>query len=375
MRVALVNVTTTTKIGGVEQFVVQLAHSLAATGVEVSIFGGACESRAPVSATVDVHTSRYIDRAWLRRIPLVRRQYAATKLIERLSFDAGAAGAIRRGEYDIVHIHKPFDFPLASWLRRRANARIVYSSHGRDFFAGDRRFVRDVAVITACSAYNAAEVRERYGHESRIIYNGVDTDHFRPVTRDTVWRASLGIGDAPLALWVGRLERWKGTIDAVRALALMRADAHLVIVGDGPERTRLTDASVALGIPERVHLVGSQSHDTLRTMYASSDVVLGTSFANETFGMALAEASACARPVIATAFGGFPEVVQHERTGLLVPPRDPAALAAAIEWIVAHPDEARGFGTAGRAFVCDRFAWPVVTERVLAAYREALRAH
>lgn len=375
MRVALVNVTTTTKVGGVEQFVVQLAHSLAANGVDVSIFGGMCERQIPVSEAVDVHTSRYIDRAALRRIPLVRRQYAATKLIERLSFDAGAAGAIRRGGYDIVHIHKPFDFPLASWLRRRTDARIVYSSHGRDFFAWDRRFVRDVAVITACSAYNAAEVRERYGRESRIVYNGVDTDHFRPVARDNVWRASLGIDDDPLALWVGRLERWKGTIDAVRALALMRAPAHLVIVGDGPERTRLTDAAVALGIPKRVHLVGSQSHDTLRMMYASSDVVLGTSFANETFGMALAEASACARPIVATNFGGFPEVVQHERTGRLVPPRDPTALAAAIERIVAHPDEARAFGAAGRAFVCDRFAWPVVTERIIATYHEALDAH
>jgi D-inositol-3-phosphate glycosyltransferase len=104
-------------------------------------------------------------------------------------------------------------------------------------------------------------------------------------------------------------------------------------------------------------------------------VVLGTSFANETFGMTLAEASACARPVIATDFGGFPEVVRDGETGLLVPPRDPARLAAAIDTIIRDPDDAARMGAAGRAFVAAEFAWPTVTARVIAAYEEALGAH
>ncbi len=116
-------------------------------------------------------------------------------------------------------------------------------------------------------------------------------------------------------------------------------------------------------------------HEDLPALFAATQVVLGTSFANETFGMTLAEASACGRPVIATDFGGFPEVVRHGETGLLVPPRDPARLAAAIDAIIGDPADAARMGAAGRAFVTAAFAWPKVTERVIAAYAEALDAH
>ncbi|MHB8648374.1 MAG: glycosyltransferase, partial [Thermomicrobiales bacterium] len=85
-----------------------------------------------------------------------------------------------------------------------------------------------------------------------------------------------------------------------------------------------------------------------------------------------AEASACARPVVATRFGGFPEVVRDGETGVLVPPRDPRALADAIRGMLHDCQRARAMGIAGRAHVVANFAWPVVTERVLTLYREAL---
>lgn len=376
MRVALVNLTTTTKIGGVETFVWQLARFLAARGIDVTIFGGTrpeAQSHRDVP-DVAIATTPYIDRAQLRRIPLLARQYGATKLLERVSYGVRARGMLEHGRFDIIHIHKPFDFPLAAWLRARTNARIVYSSHGRDFFPGDRRFVRAVDVLTACSRYNAAEVYERYGRRSRVIYNGVDTDLFTPQLPDTAWRDRPVEQGVPAALWAGRLVRWKGTIDAVRAVALCRKPVHLLIAGTGPEEQRLTDAARSLGIADRLHLLGDRPHEELPGIIAASDVVLGTSFANETFGMMLAEASACARPVIATNFGGFPEVVRDGETGMLVPPRDPARLAAAIDALLDDPVCAMRMGNAGRAFVTARFAWPIVTGRVIAAYEEALGA-
>ncbi|HEY8291925.1 MAG TPA: glycosyltransferase family 4 protein, partial [Thermomicrobiales bacterium] len=292
--------------------------------------------------------------------------------LERLSFARHARGLIERGDFDIVHVHKPFDFPLATWIGRRTGARIVYSSHGRDFFPGDRRFTNAIQTFTACSAYNAAEVRARYGRDAEVIYNGIDTEQFSPRALDREWRQRVTGGDAPVILWVGRLERWKGTIDALRALALLDCSAHLVIVGDGPEMARLGDAARSLGISDRVHLLGACDHVGMPDIYASADIVIGTSFANETFGMALAEASACARPVIATRFGGFPEVVRDGESGLLVPPRDPHALAAALRTVLRDPAQGRAMGEAGRAFVIAHFAWPVVTDHVLRLYREAL---
>ncbi len=376
MRVALVNLTTTTKIGGVETFVWELAGHLAQQHLSVSVIGGVSASPPfrPSLPGVEVITVPYIDRATMRRVPLLGRRYGLTKLLERLSFAIRAQGIIGHGAYDIVHIHKPFDLPLARWVRARTGARIVYSSHGRDFFPGDRRFSDTVSVFTACSAYNAEEVRDRYGHAAQVIFNGIDTKQFVPQRPDSVWRAGL-VGDgAPLILWVGRLERWKGTIDALRAIALLdhTCPAHLAIAGTGPEMNRLRAAAQSLGIHERVHFLGDCEHAALPRIYSACDIVVGTSFANETFGMAIAEASACARPVIATRFGGFPEVVRDGETGLLAPPRDPLALAAAIRRLLSNRACGQAMGQAGRAHVVANFAWPVVTERVLRLYREAL---
>jgi D-inositol-3-phosphate glycosyltransferase len=375
MRVALVNLTTTTQVGGVESFVLQLAASLAARDIEVTVIGGAAPTvEMQIPAGVRVETARYVGRARLRRVPVLSRQYGLTKLLERLSFVPDALPALVAGGYDIVHIHKPFDFPLAAWVQRRAGTRVVYSSHGRDFFPGDRRFVGALDAITACSAYNAREVAARYGSMPTVIFNGIDTEHFRP-QRDTAdWRQRLSIDDAPLVLWAGRLVRWKGTVDALRAVALAGRCVHLAIAGNGPEESRLRDAASALGIANRVHFLGTIPHAALPELYAAADVVVGTSFANETFGMVLAEASACARPVIATNFGGFPEVVRDGETGILVPPRDPAALAVAIRRVIADRERSHAYGQAGRAYVTAQFAWPVVTDRVLQVYREALGA-
>ncbi len=377
MRVALVNLTTTTSVGGVESFVRFLAASLAGRGVDVTLFGGTPEPEIPATPQgVPVETARYLPRAAMRRVPLLSRQYGLTKLLERLSYAPFARRALLAGDFDIVHIHKPFDFPLAAWIKRETGAAVVYSSHGRDFYPGDRRFVRGIDAMTACSAFNAREVAARYGVTPTVIYNGIDTDFFHPVSDDGALRQRLGSGDAPLILWAGRLVRWKGTVDVVRAVALMGAamPVHLAIAGDGPEAGRLHDVARALGIADRVHLLGTVPHADLPAYYAAADVVVGTSFANETFGMALAEASACARPVIATDFGGFPEVVRDGVTGLLMPPRDPAALAAVLVSLLADRERARRMGAAGRAFVAAQFAWPVVTDRVLRVYREATGA-
>lgn len=108
-------------------------------------------------------------------------------------------------------------------------------------------------------------------------------------------------------------------------------------------------------------------------LFAAADVVLGASFVNETFGISLCEALATERPVIAADFGGFREVVRDGETGLLVPPQDPAALAAAIADLLADPARCRAYGAAGRRDVAARFSWDAVVARVLAAYDEALR--
>ena len=93
---------------------------------------------------------------------------------------------------------------------------------------------------------------------------------------------------------------------------------------------------------------------------------------DETFGISLCEALACERPVVATDFGGFREVVRHGETGLLVPPQDPVALADAIDTLLADPARRHTLALAGRQDVVARFSWPAVVDRVLAAYMVAM---
>jgi glycosyltransferase involved in cell wall biosynthesis len=383
LRVALYNVTTTTKLGGVETFVWELAGQLAAAGLQVEVIGGSGGGGLTDTpgAGVRVRRAPFIRREWLRRLPLLGRQYGPTKLAERLTFAVTTLPWLLRGNYDILHIQKPFDLLVGALVRRltRGRTKLVFGCHGRDFFAGDRRWTRSVDVTVSCSATNAAEVAERYRLTPRVIYNGIDTDRFVPRPADDPAVARLrarltGGVERPVLLQVGRQVRWKGAEYAIAALAQLRAEPApvLVLAGDGPYRAELERRARDLGVGDRVVFLGAFPHEGMPDLYPAVDLVLGTSFVNETFGISLCEALACERPVVASDFGGFREVVRHGETGLLVPPQDPAALADAIDTLLADPTRRRVLALAGREDVVARFSWPAVVERVLAAYVEAM---
>jgi glycosyltransferase involved in cell wall biosynthesis len=383
LRVALFNVTTTTKLGGVETFVWELARHLAAAGLTVEVIGGSGGGGLSGSpgAGVRVRRAPFIRREWLRRLPLLGRQYGPTKLAERLTFAATTLPWLLRGDYDLLHIQKPFDLPVGALVRRltRGRTKLVFGCHGRDFFPGDRRWIGAVDVTVSCSANNAAEVAERYGLEPRVIYNGIDTDRFAPRPADDPAIARLrarltGGVERPVLLQIGRQVRWKGAEYAIAALAQLRADPApvLVLAGDGPYRADLERRARDLGVAGRVVFLGAFPHEAMPDLYPAVDLVLGTSFVNETFGISLCEALACERPVVASDFGGFREVVRHGETGLLVPPQDPAALAGAIDALLADPARRRTLALAGRQDVVARFSWSAVVERVIAAYSAAL---
>ena len=383
LRIALHNVTTTTKHGGVETFVWELARQLGAAGHRVELIGGngGGGPRGTPGLGVRVRRAPFIRREWLRRLPVVSRLYGPTKFLERLSFGVATFPWLLRGGYDILHIQKPFDLPtgtLVRWLTG-GRTRLVFGCHGRDFFAGDRRWTGAVDVTVSCSATNAAEVAEHYGLAPRVIYNGIDVDRFVPRPADDpavrAWRTRLAGGqERPVLLQASRLVRWKGAEYAIEALARLRAEPApiLALAGEGPYRAKLARLAAACGVADRVLFLGDVAHAAMPALFPAVDVVLGTSFVNETFGITLCEALACERPVIASDFGGFREVVRGGETGLLVPPQDAVALAAAIDALLADPARRAAYGVAGRRDVATRFSWPAVLGRVLAAYDEAM---
>ncbi|HEY4274798.1 MAG TPA: glycosyltransferase [Rhizomicrobium sp.] len=183
-------------------------------------------------------------------------------------------------------------------------------------------------------------------NRTQVIYNGIDFKRLM-ATPATNLRATLGIPADVLTVGaVGSLIRRKGHDLLVRAMAQMAGEKapHLLIASDGPEREPLKKLAAELGISDRVHFLGY--HDPIVDLYETSDVIALASRA-DAFGLVLAEAGYCRRPVVATRVGGIPEVIVHEKTGLLVPPDNVEELVKAFTRLTENPDWRRQLGEGG----------------------------
>ena len=233
-----------------------------------------------------------------------------------------------RHRTQIVHLHTFGSQVVGTRAARRAGLPVVRTEHSTRVFE-DRacwpfsrwsleRCARSVCVSAAVRA--AAETRAPWARPRiQVIRNGVDLARFRPAAPlDT---------SGPLALaLVGRLEPRKGADIALRALARV-SDAQLDIVGDGPSRARLERLADDLGLGRRVRFHGYL--DDVRGVLSRVHAVVCSS-RSEGLGLALLEAMAMARPVLAFPVGGVVEIVTHERTGFVAHGDDPDALAAVI---------------------------------------------
>lgn len=372
MKVALYNLTTTTKYGGVESFVWEVARGLAARGEDVTIVGGEGSIRRAYE-NVRVVTFPFTSREALRKLPGLAKQYALTKLTERLTFGKNARAFMQRERFEIIHIQKPYDLPPAAWFKRNTKSKIVFGCHGTDFFPADRTFVGASDIAVSCSAFNAEQVREHFNITPRVVYNGIDPQQFSPQTPEAELRKRLA-GDAQTILYAGRLVRWKGVqylIDALARLAPSR-NVRLLIAGEGEYRPVLEQRARERGVADRVNFLGYIAGDALAPYYAIADVVTLASYANETFSIMSAEAMACGRPVVGSRFGGIPEVIADGETGFLAEPENAADFADKLGRLLDDAALRERFGACGRERVLRLFTWDAVTERVLDAYRTIL---
>ena len=201
-------------------------------------------------------------------------------------------------------------------------------SGGTDFYAGDRALSKRIDAWVAASQFNAWQIHTRYKRWPQVIYNGVETDKFAPGVRDESLHTRLCIAaDTTLFAFAGRLVGWKGLTVALKALAeapMREANAKLLVVGDGPQKPELRQLAQSLGVSERVVFHDPVPHEQLPALYGAVDVGVFPSIGDEAFGITIAEAMSCGKPVIASHIGGIPEVVGNEETcGLLVPPGIP----------------------------------------------------
>ena len=280
----------------------------------------------------------------------------------------------RHHNYDVIHVHWPVPQGIFGVLAQRSTrARLVATFYGADLvmaqrFPGVQSFVRwfvarcdDYAAISSYTAQALASMTDR---TPRIVPYGI---HLPP---EKDWPATPG-----RILTVGRLIPRKGHLYLIRAMAQLRdlEEAHLVIVGDGQERTTLEAEIQQLGLVDRVILAGRVSDEALDAYYRSCEVfvlpaIVDASGDTEMLGMVSLEAMRYCKPVVASHVGGIPDIVVHGQTGLLVPQKDPEALAAAIRQLFQDPALARAYGHAGYRVAHERFSWDAVTRSVLAMY-------
>jgi glycogen synthase len=170
----------------------------------------------------------------------------------------------------------------------------------------------------------------------------------------------------PRVVYAGRLHPSKSVNTLVGAAKLMSSDAHVVLVGDGPQRSALERSIAGLGLGGRVHITGFVPHDTVPAHLAHADVVVLPSIYEE-LGSVLLEAIHLGRPIVASAAGGIPGVIHHGRNGLLVAPEDPADLARAVDRVLGDPALRATLSEGARRSASD-YDWKRVADKVLALY-------
>jgi glycosyltransferase involved in cell wall biosynthesis len=288
---------------------------------------------------------------------------------------------------DVVHTYLIGANLYGTLVARLAGARAVVTSRRDDGFSRNWRLRLleewlvnpkvDRVVAVSPSAARAA-LRERGLDASRVLTlpNGVSLAEFDPAAVSRLEsRRRLGLAPEEAAVGIlAHLSPVKGHADLLEAMPRVTVRcprARLLVVGDGELRGPLEEKARALGIASHVVFTGARS-DVAEVLAALDLVVLSSH--TEGLSNALLEAMAMARPVVATAVGGNLDVLEDGVTALLVPPREPEALAAAIARLLTSPEEAARLGRAARRKVEDDFGLDLMVARHETLYRDLLHA-
>lgn len=289
---------------------------------------------------------------------------------------------------DLVHTHsyKPNLYGrLAALLRRHEGLRMVAHYHNQydNKWESDGGLVYDTMLaqssdgLVACSGSVRDHVAERIWvprERVEVILNGVEAQRFAGGERAAA-RARFELpADRPVVALVGRISEQKGQTEFIRAAALISREmpsALFLVVGSADD-ARLLDAAQGLvrelGLEENVRFTGHVTD--MPALYAAIDVLAAPS-RWEGFGLMLVEAMAAGKPIVATAVGAIPEVVVEDRTALLVPPKDHAALAAALLRLLRDPASAERMGACGVERARE-FSWERSGEKLAGLYDRIL---
>jgi glycosyltransferase involved in cell wall biosynthesis len=309
------------------------------------------------------HYLRRRPRAYLRALlDLVRCNLGSARYLggALVFFPKAVHFARQMAEAGVVHVHAHFashPAAVAFVIQRLAGIPYSFTAHGSDLHR-DRHMLREKVAearfVVPISEFNRRVILDACGEQHAgkldVIHCGIDPDVFRPA-------AETGPSGGALRLaCVGTLHEVKGQhflVDACRRLAQRGVELRCDFVGDGPDRASLERAARAAGLGERVRFLGSLPREQVAACLREADVAVVPSVPTrdgrrEGIPVALMEAAASGKPVVASRLSGIPEAIEHGAEGLLVPPGDAEALADALAALAADPELRRRLGAAAR---------------------------
>jgi len=366
------------------KWLAEAIRRLRARGYAIEVFTSAYKGGGNTTLDgIPIHRFRYFFRRWEN----LTHEESAPDRMRRSLFYAMLPGFYllfgsiamwrlqRRERYDIVHVHWPLPHAVFGWVARaaRRRTRLIMQFYSielrwvneriailRGFL---RRAIRTADRVIAISTATAREVSALAGDDVPI--------EVIPYAVEMPSRKASRHDEATI-LYVGRLVERKGVAYLIDASASL-PKARIVIIGDGPEREALENRAKERGVTDRVEFRGWVTPGDLDRAYSSATVfalpaVVDKRGDTEGLGMVLLEAMSYYVPVVTTALGGITDIVENDQTGLIVPPNDSEALAAALRRLIDDRALAARLGTAGERMIEERFSWPHIIDQFAAVY-------
>ncbi|SOD79362.1 glycosyltransferase family 4 protein [Spirosoma fluviale] len=382
--------------GGQNIAVAELAKELANLGFSVDVFTRCC---SPTEAEI----VQWQPRIRVIHVPAGARQYLPKEaLLPHMGeFAQNMSRFIQTNalNYAVTHAHFFMSGLVALKIKQLHRIPFVVTFHAlglvrrqcqgsSDGFPMERtliekRIMQEADGIVALCPQDSDDLIKLYGADASkitIIPNGYNPQDFFPI-RQELARQTLGLNvQEPTLLQLGRMVPRKGVDNVIRAVAILRqthgiAARLLVVGGDSrqpdpeltPEIGRLQELASALGITDLVTFTGSRTRDELRHYYSAADVFVTTPW-YEPFGITPLEAMACGTPVIGAAVGGIKHTVLLNKTGFLVQPNDPPALAEKLAVLITNKALRQRYGQQAIQHVKTGYTWTRVAQQTADLY-------
>ena len=348
--------------GGLNVYVRELAASMANKGTECDVY--VRRTNPDVPELVELETGVNVIQIEAGPYGLEKGDLPAVLDL----WTQGVAAYLDKRPVDALHAHywlsgvaghhlkHEFDIPLAVTFHTLGRIKsIAGDSEPEDRIRAEEAVIGCADAVFASGSVEADQLTSLYGvprDRIEILTPGVDSKLFNPGPLRSA-RASIGLGDYPVLLFVGRIQALKGLDVAIGALASSKSqDAQLVVVGglsgdEGPETLKDLQQQIEVhGLEDRVVFIEPQPHQALPAYYRAADICLVPS-RSESFGLVALEAAACGTAVVASNVGGLRDNVVNGVTGLLVAERDQKVFAAAIDELLDKPEMRYEMGRRG----------------------------